>query len=262
MVIHRFPSDSPWLRRISVAVLALILAACGTSGHSSGSPGTSAPPVTGGGTTPATHGGATTTVGSSISGKSASVTAGGYQYRASLNSPGVTTKTTFTTDDGTGGGGTAVDAPPGKELVVATLRFTNTTDRTEPFALEPFLGGSAGSLPFQPGAGEEDILLAVPQAQAAALGIQGDPSSVCAPNGIAPNGYCDLYAMVGAYSPAPTGSTQFPQLAPGATFTVTLLVAGGGLQGQWVPENAPVQAIKVYVEQNCTGSAICWAALN
>ena len=79
---------------------------------------------------------------------------------------------------------------------------------------------------------------------------------------MAPTGYCDLYASVGAYSPAPTGSAQFPQLAPGASFTVTLLVAGGGIQGQSVPENAPVQAVKVYIEQKCAGSAICWAALN
>jgi hypothetical protein len=169
----------------------------------------------------------------------------------------------FTTDDGTGSGGTAVDAPPGQEMVVATLRITNSTDRPEPFAMEPFELGSAETLPYQPG-NSEDLMLAVPEAQAAAFGIPTDQRTFCGTNGDAPTGYCDLYASVGAYSPAPGDITQRPQLAPGARFTVTLLVSGGQVYGQWVPANAPIQAVKAFVQQssNCPGSAICWAALN
>ncbi len=249
MAIWRFVGKGLGLSRVLIPICCLALAGC-NGDHSSASPSSAASSGTAGGTS--------TTSAPTPSGTPASITTAGYKYQAALERPGITTKTTFTTNDGSGGGGTAVDAPPGKEILVATLRFTNSTGGPEPFKLEPFVGGDVGLLPLQPGAGLEDIMLAVPQAQAAAFGVKGDPSSVCVTNSIAPSGYCDLHASVGAYSPAPTGTGQFPELAPGSSATVTLLVEGGELQGQWVPQNAPIQNVKIYVSTDCGNPAGCW----
>jgi hypothetical protein len=184
----------------------------------------------------------------------------GYVFSVRLAAAGVTTMTSFTTDDGSGTGGTAIDAPPGTKLLVAQFVFTNSSDRPEPLMV-PF------TLPNE--ITGYQITLAVPVADESAFGIDPssasqacttDTASAMGAGAIAPpSGYCYLSAQVGAYSPAQTDVTQPPQIAPGAVGTITLVVSAAA-SANGIPENAPVTAVRAFAEP---GEACgCWSALD
>jgi hypothetical protein len=190
-----------------------------------------------------------------------SMTVDGYLYQVSLQSPGVTTATTFTTNDSSGSGGTAIDAPPGQTLLAATLNIANKTDRQEPL---PFVGD--GTLPNADLFGELDF--AVPQSNRATLGIPelGAYNIGCA-NGDTAAGYCSLGAALMAFSPAQTDFTAPPELAPGSSGTVTILPLGSELN-YTVSQSVPPSDVKIYIETTA-GCAVttppapgCLTALN
>jgi hypothetical protein len=167
---------------------------------------------------------------------------------ASLISPGVESAPSFATDDGSGVGGSTIDAPPGTKLVEAELNFANTSDRPQPMW---FIG--LGPLPFP---SNSVFTLAVPTPDIAAFG-QTTSSTGCADTE-APAGYCSIGAAISAFSPAQEDITQPPQIAAGATGTATLVAGGPGVG---IPQNAPLQDVKVFLygTQACS---TCWAPLN
>jgi len=199
-----------WIRRsvgLSVAT-ALALAACG---------GTSSPKATDTGSAVPTTAAAPQP---QPSGQSVALSANGYLYQVAMNPPGVTSATNTTTNDGSGGGGRAIDATPGHTLLLATMSVTNKTDRPEPM---PFLASD----PLPSTGATSAFNLVVPQSQAAAFGQANQQdcgvSPAQGPN-LAPVGYCTLNAAIVAFTPAQTDITQPPQLAPGASGSVTLVV--------------------------------------
>jgi hypothetical protein len=250
----------PILALTATAGIVLTAAACG--GRSSPASSTSSPAATQpSGTTAATVA-SRPPAASNPSGKTVTMNVGGYVFQVSLAPPGVGTATTFTTNDSSGTGGTPIDAPPGQTLVIATLTFANKTDRPEPLNL------ISGALP-DIGFGAE-MVLAVPQRDAAAFGITPDQSPMYCQNLAPASGYCSLDPVMAAFSPAQTQFGEPPQLAPGQTGTITLLSGGGMQETPPVPQAAPVHDVKVYVEttQDCAANLSgtpqpgCLAALN
>jgi hypothetical protein len=177
----------------------------------------------------------------------------GYVFKVSLASIGA--QPSFMTDDGTGDGGAAVDAPPGSTIVVAKLNFANDSARPELMPL------GIGVLPTETSAGP--VEMTVPVADAAAFHLdapaQSSACTVSGPATYAPLGYCNLNAKIGAFSPAQTDITQPPQVAPGANGSVTLESDQSATAAGWVPESAPVQDVKVFVQPNAT--CTCWVQL-
>jgi hypothetical protein len=207
-----------------------------------------------------------TTVGTTAanSGPANTITIAGFQYQVALGAGGVATKTSFTTDDGTGAGGTTITAPPGQVLITAPVEFANHSGRQE-----LFMPATQGALPDASGA---LIILAIPQADASAFGLDAHRSSQdCTTKSAsafsqAPQGYCTLEAGVGAFSPALQGGTTKPPLAAGASGTV-VMVAGslvGTVPGPSIPQNAPVQDVKVYMDKSsdCAATAPCWVQVS
>jgi hypothetical protein len=176
----------------------------------------------------------------------------------------------FTTDDSSGIGGTAIDAPPGKVIVVATVRFTNRTDRSEPFVVVP--GGVLPAAIPQPVLGANTPLeLVIPRSDATAFGLT-DPSTVasdCSAGGAQdsgprpPAGYCELPSEVGAFTPPQADITQAPQISPGSYGLLTLVATGDVVNGVWVPQNAPVHDVTVYTSDGsgCGSNPNCWHAI-
>ena len=236
----------------AIGLASAALSACGSGGHSLGSTvgfHESTVPTT----SPTTVTPVVPTTNTSGGGRSADVTTGsGYVFKVSLASIGA--QPTFTTDDGTGEGGTAVDAPPGSTIVVATLNFQNDSGRPE---LLPY---GAYTLPAAMSA--DGVEMTVPVADANAFGIdatqEGTYCTTSAPATYAPLGYCNLDAKLGAYSPAQTDITQPSQVDSGGKGTVTL-ESDQSVSGAWVSQSAPVQDVKVFVQPNTT--CTCWVQL-
>lgn len=244
----------------------LVLPAMGLLGSACGSP--SHPKLTAEGDpralasgpqvpTPGSTGGSAT---GAASGKSVEWTTGtGYRFRISLASSGVVAMNSFMTDDGTGDGGTSVDAPPGSKILVGEVVFQNTSDRPEPMPDAP-----VGVMPAD--ATGSQFIMAVPVADASTFGIDSSSENNLCTEGTpapgdaeaAPVGYCDLSLEIGAFSPAQTDITQPPQLAPGASGTVSFITAPT-ISGEWVPQNAPVGDVKVFYAPTLTCG--CWAPL-
>jgi hypothetical protein len=228
----RISSIRMWAGLAVVPTLALAASACGGSGPSRAGTPTSSSTTDG-----------TQSPGGSPTGSGATVTMNinGYLYQVSLRSPGVTTATTFTTDDGTGAGGRAIDAPPGQTLLVATLNFANKTDRQEPL---PFVGASA--LPDTDLFGV--VSVEVPQSDASALGVteMGGYTVGCGADVVA--GDCSLGAAVAAFTPAQTDITTPPELAPGSSGTVTILPVGSSSVNYSVPQSVVLSHVKIYVQ--------------
>lgn len=234
---------------VAMTSLTLTLGGCGSSGPAASS-GTMRSSSAGSGTTDSSSAGSGTTETSAPSGKSVSVTmGGGYQFGVSLVSPGVTTASTFTTNDSSGSGGTPIDAPPGQVLVLATLRFVNNSDRQE-----PLVAAGDGRLP-SPDA--PSVHLFVPQSDASAFGLTTPGGQTYGCGSGEPSGYCSLGVQLVGFSPAQTDITAPPELAPGASGTVTVLPWILSANA-WVPQAAPVRDVKVEVET--TGN--CMAALS
>lgn len=262
--MERFNSDQTRRARLAgglllAPLLAVMAAACGSPSHPpvsiGGDPGAAANATPTPSSTGSTGGGSSSAVG----GKSMTWTGPqGYVYQISLASSGVVSMTSFTTDDGTGDGGTSVDAPPGSKILVAQVVFNNQSGRSEPMTDVPIGNMPADSTGSQ-------FILAVPQSDASAFGI--DPSTAsqeCSTSNVAgtpdlaPAGYCSLSTEIGAFSPAQSDITQPPQLDPGATGTVTFITAPT-TSGGWVPQAAPVSDVKVFVAPNTT--CYCWSPL-
>ncbi|MEA5456010.1 hypothetical protein SPF06_14840 [Sinomonas sp. JGH33] len=168
------------------------------------------------------------------------------------------TTTSFTTDDGTGSGGTTLDAPPGKVLIAATLAIVNNSGRQE-----PFLFPGTGPLPQL----DTTFPFGIPKGDLAAFGIPDtdvNHSMFCTGANV-PTGYCTLSGQVGGFSPA-SDDSNLPQLAPGATATLTILPFGlGGASGQPIPEGAPLKDLKVFAERTVgcdVSDPACAVALN
>ena len=203
------------------------------------------------------------------SGPSVGLSSGGYLYQVALDSPGLSTVTSMTTDDGTGTGGAAIDATPGHTLLTATLAVTNKTDRPEPL---PFVG--VGPLPASVA---PFLSVVVPRARAAAFGLAvtdqqamlggtvaegvcGDATTNAQRINPAPIGYCNLNAELAGYSPAKTDLTQPPQLAPGETGSLTIVVQNT-LLGTPVPDTAPLSHAQVAIETTSTDTTT-WVELS
>ena len=237
---------------VGLAAALAALSACGSSGHSNAGSHPSLGTVGLGASAPTSASapavGTTAKAGSSVS----MTTAQGYVFNVSLAS--IDSQPTFTTDDGSGEGGTAVDAPPGSTIVVAQLTFRNDSGRPE---LLPY---GAYTLPAQMSAG--GIEMTVPVADANAFGIDStQQATYCTTSGpalYAPLGYCNLDAELGAYSPAQTDLTQASQVDSGASGTVTL-ESDQSATGSWVSQSAPVQDVRVFAQPNSTCS--CWDEL-
>jgi hypothetical protein len=185
----------------------------------------------------------------------------GYVYQISLASPGISSTSSFMTDDGTGTGGTAVDAPPGSTLLVARVLFSNNTGRPE-----PLVGAGLEALPSSAWDNGLELGLAVPVADAAAFGIQSPSTNdncTTTTNPLTdglfpPDGFCSLPQEIGAFSPAQTDITQPPQISPGGAGSLTYLAAQD-LSGTWIPQSAPVHDVKLFVQPNSTCK--CWSTL-
>lgn len=248
-----------------VALLSVGATACGSSGHSA-SVTTGSSSV--GNQTQSTLGATTTTGNGSSAGKSVDVTnPSGYVFSVRLAAAGVTSMTSFTTDDGSGTGGTTENTPPGSKLLVAQFVFTNDSGRAEPLFDAP-----VGPMPAD--ASNSQLALAVPQADYAAFGIDtSSASQICNtssgtdssyqtqigyPSLAPPSGYCYLLAQVAAFSPVQADITQPPQVQAGADGTVTLIVSYA-VNGLRVPQGAPVSAVRAFAEKNSTCN--CWSPL-
>jgi hypothetical protein len=236
--------------------VALAASGCGSSGHSK----------SGTGTTP-THVGAQTLPSIPVpssptttgSGPSVVLDLNGYQFDVSLAHTGLQELPQFTTDDGSGTDGTPIDAPPGNTLIFGQVIFQNATDRAEPLGVVPL-----GNLPTD--AKSSRLAMGVPISDASAFGIASDemstscsqPGQTSAGNPL-PQGYCDLSAVVGAFNPAQTDITQPPQIGSGGAGSITV-VAAQNPSGSWVPQSAPLNDVKVFVQPNTTCG--CWKPLN
>ena len=244
----------------AAALLIITASACGPSSHPSASNTTSASPTSGGSPGPTSDTGHLASV--------AMTTPNGYQFAVRLAKAGVTTMTSFTTDDGSGSGGTTENAPTGSELLVAQIVFTNNSGRAEPLVLAP-----VSALPVNASNSQLDV--AVPDADYAAFGIdKSSADQICNtasgtdtsyqdvtgyPTFPPPRGYCYLPTLIGAFSPAQSDITRPPQVAPGADGTITLLVTGAA-NGLNIPQRAPLAAVRVFAESTVTCN--CWSALN
>jgi hypothetical protein len=231
--------------------LAAALSACGSSGHSAAAfheVTVPAPPPT------TTTQELSTGTGSSPGLPSVTVTTGpGYVFKVSQAS--IASQPTFTTDDGTGTGGTAVDAPPGSTLVVAKLTFSNDTSRPELLPFAPV------QLPAEMSAGV--VEMAVPVADASVFNLdESAQSAYCTTSGsaiYAPVGYCNLNAKIGAFGPAQTDITQPSQVDPGESGSLTL-ESDQSLSGAWISESAPVQDVRIFAQPS--SSCTCWTPLS
>ena len=237
--------------------VALAASGCGSSGHSLGGPGTTRPSAVDGQTLPSTS--VPTSQTKTGSGTSVAMDLNGYQFTVSLAHAGLQELPQFTTDDGSGTGGTAIDAPPGKTLIIGQVNFQNATDRAEPLAVVPL-----GPLPAD--AKPSRLAMGVPISDASAFGIPSDQvSSYCSEPGqasagnVLPQGYCDLSAEVGAFNPVQSDITQPPQISSGGAGSVTVVAAQTSTNA-WVPESAPLNDVKVFVQPNSTCD--CWKPLN
>jgi hypothetical protein len=228
------------IKTFGVVVAGLVVAACG--GSSSPAATVSSPVVS-------------SPVPSAVvparapSGPSVTMTVGGgYIYQVSLAAP-IQAKTSFTTDNGSGIGGTAIDAPPGHILFVATITITNKTDRQEP---DEFITTEPLPIAVDPATQADFPVMVVPPADAAAFGLIPD----CGYANFA--GDCTLNPGIGAFSPALAG-VQAPQLAVGDSGSITLF-------SRPLPEGAPVQDVKVFVPKDAScvfdSSTACWLPLN
>ena len=265
-VTGRDANHNSTIRSALLVVLAAAGAITATGCQHSGTVTRSAPPSTASAVVADQPSGAS--AGAAASGPSVALNAGGYLYRVALQSAGVTTATSMTTDDGSGTGGTAIDATPGHTLLRATLVVTNSTDRPEPL---PFVG--VGPLPTSVG---PFLSLVVPRARADAFGLHvsdqqavlggtvaegvcGDATTNEQRANPAPVGYCNLDAKLAAFSPAQTDLTQPPQLSPGETGLLTIVVQNTRL-GEAVPDNAPLREVRVAIETTLN-DATTWVEL-
>jgi hypothetical protein len=205
----------------------------------------------------------------SSAGAAVTLTANGYVYQVALSAPGVVSATNTTTNDGSGYAGSPIDATPGHILLVATMSVTNKTDRPEPMALV-----GIGPLPETDVSGA--LSLVVPRSQANAFGLQvsdqasglggtmaerycGDAQNNPQAASPAPIGYCNLNAEVIAFTPAQTDITQPPQLAPGESGSLTLLVQDTPT-GAPVPEGVAANQVQVALERTL-GDMTTWTVV-
>lgn len=242
----------------AAAVSALVVGACSSGSSHATSPTTER---NGSGTSEST-GTLTTPPTTSLSGKGVTATdQNGYSFQVSLAAP-VTTATTFTTNDSSGAGGTTIDTPPGKILIVAKLTYTNKTSRQEPLD-----EAADGNLPEYGNTNLSTVYLGVPQSDAATFGVtaEGTYDVGCGnQTALVPAGYCDLGETVVAFSPAQTDITAPPEVAAGSSGTVTILALGED-DNNAIPQNAPVGDVKVFVQTSASCQATapgCLVALN